>query len=90
MMLDGDNMQCRVFGYFASFDEGPVRTLEAQHLGSADVLHEAERIVRRTEYRYDFFVIEYCSPEGTYSRYYDSHRLCRFVSCRTVGVASGR
>jgi hypothetical protein len=82
MTINDDIACCKVFGYYTGFSEGPVRTLNAGYLGSSTLLHDAELLMRKTSYKYEFFVIEYPLDHSMVSRYYDEHRQLKFETHR--------
>jgi hypothetical protein len=84
MFRDDDAVYCKVFGYYTAFAEGPVRELKAGYLGSSTLLHDAELLMRKTDYPYEFYVIEYPDRGGLLSRYYDEHKQCKFMTHRSV------
>ena len=76
---DGDcEGTCRVFGYYASYSKGPVRTLECGFLGATSALSDAELIMRKEQYRFEFYVIEYDEGRHRVTRYYDEHKAPKF------------
>lgn len=84
MYSDDDTIDYKVFGYYTSFDEGPVRQLGTGYLGRSALLHDAESLMREADYPYEFYAIEYADRGGTYSRYYDAHGHFRFESHRSA------
>ncbi len=80
---DGDSEgACRVFGYYTGYSEGPVRTLECGFLGATTTLQDAELLLRKEHYAYEFYVIEYVDGRHRATRYYDEHKAPKFHTQR--------
>jgi hypothetical protein len=77
-----DVVPCKVFGYYTTFDEGPVRTIKSVYLGSSSLLNDAELLMRKAVYPFEFFVIEYPLTDRIVSRYYDGHQHLKFEAYR--------
>ena len=82
---DGDGEgTCRVFGYYTSYSEGPVRTLECGYIGGTTTLHDAELLMRSEKYPYEMYVLEYDYGDLRVSRYYDEHKAPKFHTQRAL------
>jgi hypothetical protein len=81
---DDDAVSCKVFGYYTAYAEGPVKALNAGYLGCSSLLNDAELLMRKTTYPYEFFVVEFPRDKTIVSRYYDGHRHLRFESYRNL------